>query len=253
MLSKCQQNLLHFLNCPSPPHTHTLTPSPVHSRYSVSLHFILYLSVPLSIFTLLLSHILSICFVFHFSFMSVSPTLFSLPLYLLFHLMSSFFHLHLFPSILLLSLCLSSLSPSLLFSLSPQTTRVEFDLPEYSVRRRYQDFDWLRIKLEETQPTHLIPVGRGRLPLFSALPSPLFLPSTAQNHNPGVTWAQHSRFKNYPSEFSQDWILNLDSWKSPPKQPKTWLRLRLSSVCATTLPSEVSQRPHSSKIGQTHI
>ncbi|XP_045326039.1 sorting nexin-30 isoform X2 [Leopardus geoffroyi] len=37
------------------------------------------------------------------------------------------------------------------------STRVEFDLPEYSVRRRYQDFDWLRNKLEESQPTHLIP------------------------------------------------------------------------------------------------
>lgn len=34
---------------------------------------------------------------------------------------------------------------------------MEFDLPEYSVRRRYQDFDWLRNKLEESQPTHLIP------------------------------------------------------------------------------------------------
>lgn len=41
----------------------------------------------------------------------------------------------------------------------PQTTRTEFDLPQYSVRRRYQDFDWLRIKLEDSQPTHLIPVG----------------------------------------------------------------------------------------------
>ncbi|KAM4807540.1 sorting nexin-30 [Rhinophrynus dorsalis] len=38
-----------------------------------------------------------------------------------------------------------------------KTTRTEFDLPEYSVRRRYQDFDWLRNKLEETQPTHFIP------------------------------------------------------------------------------------------------
>ncbi|KAG8595106.1 hypothetical protein GDO81_001419 [Engystomops pustulosus] len=38
-----------------------------------------------------------------------------------------------------------------------KTTRTEFDLPEYSIRRRYQDFDWLRLKLEETQPTHFIP------------------------------------------------------------------------------------------------
>lgn len=46
-----------------------------------------------------------------------------------------------------------------------QSTRVEFDLPEYSVRRRYQDFDWLRNKLEESQPTHLIPVGTKSLQL----------------------------------------------------------------------------------------
>ncbi|XP_073519405.1 sorting nexin-30 isoform X3 [Phyllobates terribilis] len=38
-----------------------------------------------------------------------------------------------------------------------KTTRSEFDLPEYSIRRRYQDFDWIRNKLEETQPTHFIP------------------------------------------------------------------------------------------------
>ena len=47
----------------------------------------------------------------------------------------------------------------MVFSLCFQTTRVEFNLPEYSVRRRYQDFDWLRNKLEETQSTHLIPVS----------------------------------------------------------------------------------------------
>lgn len=46
---------------------------------------------------------------------------------------------------------------------------MEFDLPEYSVRRRYQDFDWLRNKLEESQPTHLIPVGSKSLQLASRL------------------------------------------------------------------------------------
>nr|XP_012624371.1 sorting nexin-30 isoform X1 [Microcebus murinus] len=43
------------------------------------------------------------------------------------------------------------------YRITTKSTRVEFDLPEYSVRRRYQDFDWLRNKLEESQPTHLIP------------------------------------------------------------------------------------------------
>ncbi|XP_041915905.1 sorting nexin-30 isoform X5 [Alosa sapidissima] len=57
-----------------------------------------------------------------------------------------------------LSCPMASLKTSSCARLCKQTTtRVEFDLPEYSVRRRYQDFDWLRIKLEETQPTHLIP------------------------------------------------------------------------------------------------
>ncbi|XP_041915902.1 sorting nexin-30 isoform X2 [Alosa sapidissima] len=51
----------------------------------------------------------------------------------------------------------STMETYITYRVSTKTTRVEFDLPEYSVRRRYQDFDWLRIKLEETQPTHLIP------------------------------------------------------------------------------------------------
>lgn len=55
--------------------------------------------------------------------------------------------------------CYYSLMLILFHSSYLQSTRVEFDLPEYSVRRRYQDFDWLRNKLEESQPTHLIPVG----------------------------------------------------------------------------------------------
>ena len=40
-----------------------------------------------------------------------------------------------------------------------QTARSEFDQPNYSVRRRYQDFLWLRQRLEETYPTHVIPVS----------------------------------------------------------------------------------------------
>lgn len=64
------------------------------------------------------------------------------------------------------SLRLTLFHPSFL-----QSTRVEFDLPEYSVRRRYQDFDWLRNKLEESQPTHLIPVGTKSLSWFLSFPA----------------------------------------------------------------------------------
>uniref|UniRef100_A0A8C0LAN9 Sorting nexin-30 n=1 Tax=Canis lupus dingo TaxID=286419 RepID=A0A8C0LAN9_CANLU len=61
------------------------------------------------------------------------------------------------------------------YRITTKSTRVEFDLPEYSVRRRYQDFDWLRNKLEESQPTHLIPVGTKSLQLVSLHPALCFL------------------------------------------------------------------------------
>ncbi|KAJ8402065.1 hypothetical protein AAFF_G00373000 [Aldrovandia affinis] len=51
----------------------------------------------------------------------------------------------------------STMETYITYRVSTKTTRTEFDLPEYSARRRYQDFDWLRNKLEESQPTHLIP------------------------------------------------------------------------------------------------
>ncbi|XP_010885889.4 sorting nexin-30 [Esox lucius] len=51
----------------------------------------------------------------------------------------------------------STMETYITYRVATKTTRVEFDLPEYSVRRRYQDFDWLRSRLEDSQPTHLIP------------------------------------------------------------------------------------------------
>ncbi|XP_056146236.1 sorting nexin-30 isoform X2 [Lampris incognitus] len=51
----------------------------------------------------------------------------------------------------------SAMETYITYRVSTRTSRVEFDLPEYCVRRRYQDFDWLRGRLEESQPTHLVP------------------------------------------------------------------------------------------------
>lgn len=47
-----------------------------------------------------------------------------------------------------------------------KTTRGEFDSSEYEVRRRYQDFLWLKSKLEEAHPTLIIPVCLLKLKLF---------------------------------------------------------------------------------------
>lgn len=43
------------------------------------------------------------------------------------------------------------------YNVITQTTRSEFESTEYKVRRRYQDFLWLREKLEESHPSHIIP------------------------------------------------------------------------------------------------
>ncbi|XP_072173231.1 sorting nexin-7-like [Diadema setosum] len=43
------------------------------------------------------------------------------------------------------------------YRVTTKTTRSSFDNPEYAVRRRYQDFLWLRQKLAEMHPTHLVP------------------------------------------------------------------------------------------------
>ncbi|XP_064605914.1 sorting nexin-30-like [Liolophura sinensis] len=43
------------------------------------------------------------------------------------------------------------------FRCTTRTTRSEYDTHEYCVRRRYNDFLWLRQKLEESHPTHLVP------------------------------------------------------------------------------------------------
>ncbi|XP_061732957.1 sorting nexin-30 [Nerophis ophidion] len=51
----------------------------------------------------------------------------------------------------------STMETYITYRVSTMTTRMEFHLPDYCVRRRYQDFDWLRMKLEDSQPTHLIP------------------------------------------------------------------------------------------------
>lgn len=60
------------------------------------------------------------------------------------------------------------------YSLDFQTSRAEFDETEYIVRRRYNDFIWLRQKLVEAFPTHLIPVSNINplSPLYTCLHMP---------------------------------------------------------------------------------
>lgn len=77
---------------------------------------------------------------------------------------------------------------ALIVSSPHQTTRSEFDASEYEVRRRYQDFLWLRSKLEENHPTLIISVRDGQVQKKSIY---LFLmndpedPNMLNLHDPG--------------------------------------------------------------------
>ncbi|KAK7101066.1 sorting nexin-30-like [Littorina saxatilis] len=51
----------------------------------------------------------------------------------------------------------STLEAYITFRVTTKTTRAEFESSDFSVRRRYNDFLWLRQRLEETYHTHLVP------------------------------------------------------------------------------------------------
>ncbi|XP_013879249.1 sorting nexin-7 [Austrofundulus limnaeus] len=51
---------------------------------------------------------------------------------------------------------ITALETFIMYRVVTKTTRSEFDSSEYEVRRRYQDFLWLRSKLEENNPTIIV-------------------------------------------------------------------------------------------------
>lgn len=64
---------------------------------------------------------------------------------------------------------LDTLETYITFRITTRTSRAEFDETEYVVRRRYNDFIWLRQKLVEAFPTHLIPPLPGKHTLIAQL------------------------------------------------------------------------------------
>ncbi|KOC61592.1 Sorting nexin-30 [Habropoda laboriosa] len=55
------------------------------------------------------------------------------------------------------------------FRIATKSTRAEFEEGEYIVRRRYNDFIWLRQKLVDSYPTHIIPPMPGKHTLLAQL------------------------------------------------------------------------------------
>ncbi|XP_034185466.1 sorting nexin-30 isoform X3 [Osmia lignaria lignaria] len=64
---------------------------------------------------------------------------------------------------------LETLETYITFRITTKSTRPEFDEGEYVVRRRYNDFIWLRQKLVDSYPTHIIPPMPGKHTLLAQL------------------------------------------------------------------------------------
>lgn len=64
---------------------------------------------------------------------------------------------------------LETLETFITFRITTRTSRPEFEETEYTVRRRYNDFIWLRQKLVDTYPTHIIPPMPGKHTLLAQL------------------------------------------------------------------------------------
>ena len=68
---------------------------------------------------------------------------------------------------------ITTLETYIIYKIITKTTRSSFDNCEYEAYRRYQDFIWLRSRLEEDHPTHLIPplpekfIMKGMIDRFS--------------------------------------------------------------------------------------
>ncbi|XP_012288699.1 sorting nexin-30-like [Orussus abietinus] len=64
---------------------------------------------------------------------------------------------------------LETLETFVTFRVTTKTSRPEFSEREYIVRRRYNDFNWLRQKLVDSYPTHIIPPIPGKHTLLAQL------------------------------------------------------------------------------------
>ncbi|MEQ2207456.1 Sorting nexin-7, partial [Xenoophorus captivus] len=53
---------------------------------------------------------------------------------------------------------ITAIETFVMYRVVTKTTRSEFDSSEYEVRRRYQDFLWLKSRLEENYPTLIVHV-----------------------------------------------------------------------------------------------
>ncbi|XP_017893092.1 sorting nexin-30-like isoform X2 [Ceratina calcarata] len=64
---------------------------------------------------------------------------------------------------------LETLETYITFRITTKSTRPEYEEGEYVVRRRYNDFIWLRQKLVDSYPTHIIPPMPGKHTLLAQL------------------------------------------------------------------------------------
>lgn len=93
---------------------------------------------------------------------------------------------------------ITTLETFITYKIQTKTTRSSFDNCEYEVSRRYQDFIWLRSRLEEDHPTHLIP----------PLPEKLIMKGMIDRFSPEFTETRRKALCTFMSRISDHPVLS---------------------------------------------
>jgi len=93
---------------------------------------------------------------------------------------------------------ITTLETFITYKIQTKTTRSSFDNCEYEVSRRYQDFIWLRSRLEEDHPTHLIP----------PLPEKLIMKGMIDRFSPEFTETRRKALSTFMSRISDHPVLS---------------------------------------------
>uniref|UniRef100_H2Z6P8 PX domain-containing protein n=1 Tax=Ciona savignyi TaxID=51511 RepID=H2Z6P8_CIOSA len=95
---------------------------------------------------------------------------------------------------------ITTMETHITYKITTKTTRSSFDSSEYAAQRRYQDFVWLRNKLEEKHPTHLIP----------PLPAKFIMKGMLDRFNLDFTQTRCRALHNFLDRISRHPILSFD-------------------------------------------
>ena len=90
----------------------------------------------------------------------------------------------------------STLESYLTYEVKTKTTRPNFPGPDFDVKRRYSDFEWLKKKLEVQYPSSIIPPLPEKYPIRGVLDrfEVFFLNFLPRDGSPKIPWDRNPPF-----------------------------------------------------------